>query len=1658
MAIITRFAPGSRFAFRQASISAAVIGLCLTCVFQSAAPAQTNCVPAPAGLISWWRAENSTLDSSGSNNGISFNGVTFTAGRVGSAFSFDGVDDHIRIPDHPALRPTNALTLEAWVFPTTIGTHDEIISKWDVILGPNQKSYTFSLHPDRRAYFYVSPTGTDVSADSVFSTTHLPVNEWTHLAATYDGNRLNIYVNGVLEAFTPYDRGIFPGTNDLAIGGYVGAAAPGQVDSPFAGLIDEAAIYQRALTTTEIAAIYAAGSAGKCYDPPVAIPPQITQHPQSVTTNAGALVRFDVAATGTPLPTYQWFFNTDVLLGQTNATLQLSAVQPDQAGEYFVVASNPSNSVTSSIATLTVLTFPPTITKQPTDVTTFQGSIASFNVQADGTAPISFQWFFQGIPLPGKTHLTLTLNNVQFTNAGEYLVVVSNPYGSATSAVATLTVLPVPDCSPAPAGLVAWWPGESNLWDVIGGNDAINFLSQIPDILLYSTGKVGTAISFTGKPIAASPTPELNLGLGDGLTFETWIYRQPDGSGIIFGWGGNIPNQPIVPLGVRLLLSTSGLLTASLVQTNGHITTLQTPPVLASNVWQHLALTWDCSSRLATLYVDAVPVGQITMPDLQIPQALQTSGAFNLGGLGGLQPLTRTLLDEPSLYNRALSAAEIQAIYQAHQSGKCPRPTQQICINPVVDLVGWWRGESNVLDSTGYNSGSMFPPFIPPQFSYTAGREGAAFALRSGNHVVISNSPALNVGAGTGFSIELWYNPLNPMYPLVEWNSGTGTQGVYLATSTTRGPNYLEANFVDTEGNSHVMLSPSLPFVPNQWRHIAVSYDKTSGRALMLVSGVLVTETNLGSFTPRTTGNLYLGYRPPGNYPGSDTRINGFIDEVAVYGRALNTTELRCLMRAGAAGKIPQLADCVFPTDSVVSWWRGESNALDSVSSNHGVFGTIDQAYTDGQVGLAFETDIRRYVQIHFPTNLNVGAGSGFTVEGWINPRLVSRGSIFGWMDPFPIVGSRYGVSLDYNSLAVGNLRANLITTNNVSLVVSTPGGIIRTGEWHHIALSYDRASGIASIYVNGSAVIFTNIGSYALDTTGNFLLGWNGNGNYFTGGLDEFAVHNRALSPLEIAAIARATNGRCAGIGPTIVQQPISLWVNQGSNVIFHVEAVGQPPLSYQWFFRALDSPNYPFGRTNIALIGATNITLDLTNVNQRNAGFYWVRITNQSGVIVSSEAQLIVNSPPGVISESISMLEDSSTNIMLRAFDGNKDPLSYSIQQLPQHGTLTGSGSNYVYTPDSNYFGPDQFTFIVNDGLSDSLPATISITVLPVNDPPVAYSQSVITDEDTPLAITLNASDADGDVLQFHLNNPSHGTLSGTPPNLIYTPAPNFFGEDVFSYTVSDPANAVSSLAAVSITIRPVNDSPVARIEIAPQDELPGVTNQVLIAPVCCLATVRLDASQSTDAEGDPLSYAWLIGTNVIGTDAVITNYLQPGSWPIQLLVSDGTNVTSTITTLEVISPSEAIEFATDLVAEGVRERRDRMVLLNWLREANKAFVRCDVSQGVHFLQLFKNRVADHITPRDPALAEALQLVASGIIEAAPDCDPCHRLGRPKSKREHEHRDSRRRGEPQHQITPDNTPEEPAILIEAERQRGSANSESLPPRPSVRPEPVLQ
>src|SRR5262249_5654650 len=119
-------------------------------------------------------------------------------------------------------------------------------------------------------------------------------------------------------------------------------------------------------------------------------------------------------------------------------------------------------------------------------------------------------------------------------------------------------------------------------------------------------------------------------------------------------------------------------------------------------------------------------------------------------------------------------------------------------------------------------------------------------------------------------------------------------------------------------------------------------------------------------------------------------------------------------------------------------------------------------------------------------------------------------------------------------------------------------------------------------------------------------------------------------------------------------------------------------------------------------------------------------------------------VNDLPVADAQFITTAEDTAVNITLTGSDVDGDVLTYSVVDAPVHGTLTGTGTNLVYTPAANYNGLDSFTFKINDGTVDGNTATVSITVTPVNDIPVANAQSVTTAEDTAVNITLNGFDA--------------------------------------------------------------------------------------------------------------------------------------------------------------------------------------------------------------------------------------------------------------------------------------------------------------------------
>ncbi len=227
---------------------------------------------------------------------------------------------------------------------------------------------------------------------------------------------------------------------------------------------------------------------------------------------------------------------------------------------------------------------------------------------------------------------------------------------------------------------------------------------------------------------------------------------------------------------------------------------------------------------------------------------------------------------------------------------------------------------------------------------------------------------------------------------------------------------------------------------------------------------------------------------------------------------------------------------------------------------------------------------------------------------------------------------------------------------------------------------------------------------------------------------------------------------------------------------------------------------------------------------------------------VIVSTGPNRAPNADP----QSITTPEDTPLDIVLTGSDPDDDPLTFTVVSTPTHGTLSGTAPNLMYTPAANYFGADSFTFSTSDGQVSSEPAVVSIDVTPVNDAPVANPQSVSTAEDMPIDIVLIGSDPDNDPLTYTIVlSPTHGALSGTAPNLTYTPAANFSGADSFTFLAND-SQVNSEPAAVSIDVTPVNDAPTA-------DPL----------SISTLKDTPLDiVLTGSDPDGDPLTFTIVSG----------------------------------------------------------------------------------------------------------------------------------------------------------------------------------------------------
>ena len=222
--------------------------------------------------------------------------------------------------------------------------------------------------------------------------------------------------------------------------------------------------------------------------------------------------------------------------------------------------------------------------------------------------------------------------------------------------------------------------------------------------------------------------------------------------------------------------------------------------------------------------------------------------------------------------------------------------------------------------------------------------------------------------------------------------------------------------------------------------------------------------------------------------------------------------------------------------------------------------------------------------------------------------------------------------------------------------------------------------------------------------------------------------------------------------------------------------------------------------------------------------------------------------NTAPTAQDDTFSTPEDTPLSASATATDAESDPLTYMVVGPTPAGLTFNSDGTFTYTPALDFTGTVSFQFKANDGEFDSNVATITITVTPLNDPPVADDGTNTTPEDTPVDGIVTGSDVDGDALTFALNTQATNgnVVVNADGTYTYTPNANFNGVDSFTFVAND--GTVDSVpATVTITVTPVND--------APQCNTPTTTTPYIWPPNHKMVSIGA-AMSATDVDGDTVT----------------------------------------------------------------------------------------------------------------------------------------------------------------------------------------------------------
>jgi hypothetical protein len=729
--------------------------------------------------------------------------------------------------------------------------------------------------------------------------------------------------------------------------------------------------------------------------------------------------------------------------------------------------------------------------------------------------------------------------------------------------------------------LIAFWKGEGNSNDELGHQtDAYG--------VQYDVGVVGRAMVFDGSDrMRVLRTSDLDFGRKD-YSMDTWIKV------------GERKRQVIMSQGYTsnrwwVEVTQNGNLQVAIFQGGRTTAGVLSQTIVDDNQWHHVAATFDRDGMLR-LYIDGV---EEAAADISLLSNNAINGvshdntyALNIGAYVA-SPVTATytfffngLMDELSLYGKVLALADIQAIYQAGDEGKCLSSTeicnnsidddmngqtdcndaqcsnlsrcQVMCMN-VPDLIGWWQGD-NGTDAFGHVTDVYGTQFVPGLVRNTFSFDGVDDRLR------VLRTPDLNFGT-VDYTVETWIK------------TGASSRQTILGQGYTSNRWWME---VTQNGKIQVALFQSgvttiavlsqKVVADNQWHHIAATFDR-DGMLRLYIDGVEEAAADISNLIKvaingLTNDNTYaLNVGASLTNPTSSSYaffFNGLIDEVSIYRRILGSGEVQSIFNTGSLGKClstPVLTEicgnglddddngqidcadsacstepactlqCTDITSALIGFWKGE-NGLDEMGHVTDVYGVQS---TGGLVGSALEFDgINDRLRIVQTPDLNF-ATTDYTLETWIKTGAVRRQTIMAQ----GYTSNRWFMEITRDGkVAVAMIQGSFLAR----FAVSTTRVV--NNQWHHVAATFDRdgrlrlyidgveeatvdISALGNIAINGLTHDNTyalNIGAFLTDPA-RFSYTF-----FFDGLMDEASVYRSVLTEAEVQAIYNANAaGKCS-------------------------------------------------------------------------------------------------------------------------------------------------------------------------------------------------------------------------------------------------------------------------------------------------------------------------------------------------------------------------------------------------------------------------------------------------------------------------------------------------------------------------------------------------